>query len=395
MYLLVILAALSLTSFPGCDDPGPSGVSYIYDRVVVYNSDTAPPMNDPSSSIWNKASASYLRIGDTTGGYTSDFGDRLILVQAIKAAGRLYLKAEWSDGVFDARPEYILHLRDTSLIPFDTTFDTTDYNLPVTVDTVVLYDTTVDTSWMKQQAFTLAVFVDTILDPEDTNIIIGFDTTLSNAANDQDRFAIMWNTGENGSEGADCASMCHDIADTSVLGHRMYTTGGGHVDVWHWQAATSDPILLAHDEWWSSQGRESDETIRPLAVSNYDTINQRPLNMNVNDTAFTGRFLHADEAIPFQPVTAGVDWPNGYRMPGYVVDDLASGSVADVSSYSRWNMSLGRWSIIMSRELTTGHDDDFDFSTVDAGDSVQATIAVMDNADRLHSGTKPFYIIFP
>lgn len=396
MYLLVILIAVGLTAFPGCEDPGPSGSTIIYDRVVVYNSDAVPPMNDPASNIWNDAVVSYLRIGDTTAGYTSDFGNRLIFVQALKAAGRLYLKAEWSDLEFDARPEYIVHNRDSAYIPTgDTIFDTIDFSLPVTVDTLVQYDTTVDTSWMRQSDFVLSIIVDTITDPDDTNIIIGFDTISSNSGYDQDRFAIMWDVGDNGAEGADCAGMCHDLADTSVLGHRMYTTGGGHVDVWHWQAAAADPVLLAQDEYWSDQGREIDVTVKPMAVSNYDSLNTRPLNMHVNDTAFTGRFLHADEAVAFQPVTAGFEWPDNYRMPGYVVDDNASGSIADVSSYSRWNQTLGRWTIVLSRSLATGNADDIDFSAISAGDSVMVTIAVMDNTNRLHSGTIPFYIIFP
>jgi hypothetical protein len=265
----------------------------------------------------------------------------------------------------------------------------------VKIDTIVVNDTTVDTSWTQQQGFVLTIAVDTITDPDDTNIIIGFDTTRSNSGYDQDRLAIMWDVGDNGVEGADCASMCHDPSDTTVLGHRMYTTGGGHVDVWHWQAATSDPVLLARDEYWSDQGRESDAVVRDLTISNYDSLNQQPLNMHVNDTTFTGRFLHADEAVAFQPVTAGYEWPDNYRMPGFVIDDNASGSVTDVSSYSRWNQSLGRWEVILSRSLSTGNADDIDFSGIAAGDSVQVTIAVMDNAGRLHSGTIPFYFIFP
>ncbi|MFQ6673995.1 MAG: ethylbenzene dehydrogenase-related protein, partial [Fidelibacterota bacterium] len=87
----------------------------------------------------------------------------------------------------------------------------------------------------------------------------------------EDRLYLMFDGGDNGSEGARCATMCH--SDEGA----MYTTGGGHVDVWHWKAHRTNPIGLADDKWWDGTGRGSDEKTVSAYKDNETTSENFPL----------------------------------------------------------------------------------------------------------------------
>ncbi len=65
----------------------------------------------------------------------------------------------------------------------------------------------------------------------------------------EDKFFILFDAGDNGTEKANCATMCHATD--------MTTTGGGHVDVWNWKSTTTAPARLADDEWMSGDSANS------------------------------------------------------------------------------------------------------------------------------------------
>lgn len=403
---LSILSALAFTIFGaiGCEDPGPAGTRIIYDRVEVHSSNTAPPMNDPQNDIWDEAARCFIKYGEVSSGYVSERLYDWVEIRAIQSGGRLYLIAQWGDPSYSAYPEYIEHRRDSQYVqigePADIVLDT--FYIIDTVDDIEVVDTFLltylDTLWVQQSQF---IRKDTLILPDTNNVFQ--DSIISNRGYDQDRLAIIWDMDQNGTERADCAAMCHDVGDTSVLGHRMYTNNAGFVDVWHWQSAKTDPVLLASDEYWSDQGRVTDGVINPIFESNYDPVLQQPIYMLPDDTTHPDetfihdRFIHKDEAIPFLSVADGIPWAEGYKIAGFIVDDNASGSVTDVSSFSRYSTTYGaeHWTVIMSRELTTGNDDDIDLGALQSGDSVQVSIAIMNNADRLHAGSETFYIVFP
>lgn len=353
--LVLVLAVFGF--WTGCEDPGPIELSgnSISNRVIVTALNAEPPMNDPRNDIWDK----------TVTGSISLSGDSLdttyagpVYVKAIKTADRLFLRVEWSDGTRSVHPNGIV------------------YTVSVTGDTLTP-DTT--TAWVQNPSFQIITTVD-------GKVLYQYD---------QDRLAIMWNTGDNGTEKADCATMCHTSDQESVLGHRMYTTGGGHVDVWHWQSATSDPLLLAGDEYWDAEGRKTDaDGGVPMFATNFDDVEGKPYYQFRDTTVLERPFLHADSSAPFSD---SVEWESGYQMPGYVLNDNVSGSVADVNAYATYNIaySSSRWILLLSRKLNTGNADDVDFSAVTSGDSIQATVAVMHNADRIHAKSAPFYFIFP
>lgn len=396
LLILAVVAIIPLLT-AGCVDPGPISVSnsVVAGRLVVYSSSVEPPMDNPRDDMWDKVPKTAITVGDTAA-YTDDFGKGTVYLQAIKTGTRLYLRAEWGDVSHSIYPNGIVQYRDST---FDSIF----------IDDTILQtvDTNVSVSWIRRSSTTSTFTYDTSLtycDSVDANAdtcVHYIDTliidTITNVYpyGDQDRFAVMWDVGDNGDyttggEGVDCRSMCHGRADLSVLGHRMYTTGGGHVDVWQWQAGTADPAFLASDEYWSGAGREKDAG-DSIYTSNYDSEEGQPIFAHKDTTGFTGASLHVEDTVTYRPT---MPFPAGYEMPGYVLHDNATGSSADVASFSYYIVG-SRWAIIMSRALNTGHADDIDLSGLAPGDSVLVTIAIMNDADQLHSGSRPFYIVFP
>ncbi|MDD4052336.1 MAG: hypothetical protein PHR28_10630, partial [candidate division Zixibacteria bacterium] len=188
---LLLVAGLWL----GCSDPGPIELTQqsISNRVIVASMTHEPPMDEPRNAIWDSVTTGAITVG----------GDSLdasfvgpVYIKAIKAGGRLYLRAVWTDDGRSIRPNGIVHVMT---IVEDTT--TTPHHS----------DTT--TAWVQNPSYAIVTTTDGL-------VLYQYD---------QDRLAIMWNMGDNGEEKADCASMCHASGDVSPMGHRMYTTGGGNV----------------------------------------------------------------------------------------------------------------------------------------------------------------------
>jgi Ethylbenzene dehydrogenase len=355
LFPAVILAMAAFLAV-GCEDPGSYGEpeSYINGRVVAFRSSVEPPMDDLRADIWRQAITGLIFASDSAFVADSLMDSLPVSIKIIKTDENLYVRADWGENVQVLRrtrsiwPNPIVHFLTTDSISNDTTT-----NL-----------------WFRRKSFDAA---DTIW-------------------NDQDRLAVMWNAGNNGAEGADCRSMCHAPADTTPSGNRHYTTGGGYVDVWHWQAATTDPAFLAQDEYWGSSGRATDAGAQPIFTVNFDTLIQQPLMMNRDSTQVHKPFLHETDAVTFD---SSRTWHDKDSIPGYIIHDNASGSVADVAAFSNFSLANGHWTVLMRRALSTGNADDVDLGAIASGDSIMVTIAFMNNADSRHYGSRPFYIIFP
>jgi len=362
--VLLIIAGIAaaagmilISILEGCSDPGSpiSELTSVPNRVPVVNSTKAPPMNNPFDSIWDGVLAGSIDVG-LSEEYTNEFSSGKVLVKAIKTPDRMYLRFEWLDATRSVRPNEVI--RKEVINGNDTT-----------------------RTWYQHSSL------------EEVTVISDDSTYIDTLWYDQDRVALIWDMGDNGAEGADCAAMCH--ASALPNGQRHYTSGGGSVDVWEWQAGNTDPAYLVRDGIWNGLGHGDDQTTVPIYILNFDSANARPLYMQTTDTAYTGNTILIEDAVEFDST---LDWTAGYDMPGYIINRNASGSVADISGYSAYAANTytgGRYLVLMSRALTTGNADDIDFTTIAPGDSVQATMALMLNADRVHSGSRPFYFIFP
>ncbi len=372
----VILAALivSLGLFTGCEDPGSYGdvELIVYGRVQVYQSPTAPPMDDPVNAIWDDVVTGGIKVSDSAFiADSAEIDSQTVLLQAVKSGNDLYLRARWVDNRIASERSYsqwsnpavhlfsIKYSIDTTVVPPDTTFDTTDI-------------------WSRKR-------FEFYIDPDSPNDTIVTTWWM------QDRFAIMWDAGDNGDEKADCRSMCHLIPDEN--GDRMWTTGGGHVDVWHWQLAKTDPVLLAQDEWWSAEGRMIDAATQEIFTNYFDVLYNRPIYMHKDSNEVFKPFLHAADTVAFD--TSKI-WANGVIIPAHIVHDDASGSIADVKAFSSFNRMTGWWTLLLKRSLTGGGPDDIDLESIaTSSDSIQVSLAYMNHHDALHFGSRTFYIVFP
>ena len=71
----------------------------------------------------------------------------------------------------------------------------------------------------------------------------------SSSGFDEDRVALIWDTGQNEPDGVDCTTMCH-----APLMH----TNIGRVDAWHWKGNRSNPVGFVDDKFWDTEDRKGD-----------------------------------------------------------------------------------------------------------------------------------------
>ena len=213
----------------------------------------------------------------------------------------------------------------------------------------------------------------------------------------EDKLLVVFDAQNNGTEKADCASMCH------VTEH--YTTGGGNADAWKWLATKTSPGDMGEDEWWNGTERVFDARQPNMYVyrDNWNQATFHPSWMHTDGPAYTGPFLYLEDTVEFSPLDP--NWETGDKIPGYGIDSTIYGSATrtlssiwDVRAISHFDssgdISGWSWTVVMSRALNTGHADDVNLTSLD---SVQISVAATNNdavsAPTAHSGSKPFYLI--
>jgi hypothetical protein len=81
---------------------------------------------------------------------------------------------------------------------------------------------------------------------------------------------------------------------------------------------------------------------------------------------------------------------DGDEIPGYMVNTPWKGSFADVKTRGVW--VNGKWTLMMSRKLDTGYDDDLQFNT---RKKYPFAVAVFDNAHEHNSyNSEPLKLVF-
>jgi len=332
-------------------------------RLVAVDTVSAPSMLDANDPVWNQIDSVEVEVGFYPSyGQNPQLYKDTLLMKVIKTADMIYIWANWRDGTADLYGRYSRKLEPPNI----------------------------GGSW--EHIYT------------------------ADGGGGEDGFFIIFDAGDNGEEGADCALMCHAVQ------YRMATTGGGHVDAWCWKSATTNPGFLAEDQWWSSVGNIKDPNpqLNPqvLYATNWDpgTSAERPHigdpdYMHPDDTAFHGIYLYEDVMVEYDnDPFIGWDSVAGYRMPGHFIDSTIYSSeerddrwdvlaISHYDSLSTWH----RWTVVLARTLTPSSSNDVDLSDVD---SIQITIAVtndhtfaydddwgVDAGFRDHSGSVPFYLI--
>ncbi len=160
-----------------------------------------------------------------------------------------------------------------------------------------------------------------------------------------------------------CAVVCHvpQGAPNAKDGRFGTASAAEKGDLWHWKAARSDPAGFADDTWITQisadkGGRKSDAG-KGGDEKNSTADKSKPMYMLApgkqlakNDILLAS---HKVEIKDYSGFKAGDTIT--YRMP-----ITPEGSSADIKAQSSY--ADGSWTVLLSRKLDTGHDDDVAFN---------------------------------
>lgn len=184
-----------------------------------------------------------------------------------------------------------------------------------------------------------------------------------------------------------CAAVCHlPPGATSARGGRFGTTSAAHRgDLWHWKAARSDPTGYADDTWLgpiseTKGGRQPDAGTGGVKLNETEDKTRPRYAPAPGKGSGKHGVLLAAEAVPIEDYSrfqAGDILT--YEMP---VEPR--GSRADIRAVSVYGK--GGWTLMLSRRLNTGHEDD---AGLTPGRRYPLALAVFDDsgdADHYESG---------
>ncbi len=205
----------------------------------------------------------------------------------------------------------------------------------------------------------------------------------------EDKFAFIWNIGNSikGFDKQGCGVSCHAGEPSKPFGNKYTDKPGELGDIWHAKLVRTLPVGQIDDQYldhqrWSEKnagaGRHSD----PKTGGGYENIkikNGAPefMNKNAKPANRGGTYwLKKEDAVAMDA---------SKFKPG---DDVAaimisafSGDRGDIAAASKW--ANGKWTMELSRKLTTGSKYDVQFDNLDAG--YHFGVAAFNNAQVRHA----------
>ncbi len=138
-------------------------------------------------------------------------------------------------------------------------------------------------------------------------------------------------------------------------------------DMWHWKAARTNPIGLAHDKQTIITTIKSKKAYETKAENGQLIYILRPSDSG-DKLYSTARYATKKKRV----------------MPKYILNQNATGSITDVKAKGVWKD--GQWTLELKRKLNTGNADDIVFTR---GSAVPSAIAVFDHSgDENHNFSK-------
>ena len=180
---------------------------------------------------------------------------------------------------------------------------------------------------------------------------------------DEDRISLLFEINRiNNFATKGCAVTCHGPAGAAAKDLKFATaTAAEKGDLWHWKAARSDPYRYADDGWLTKAeektGRKDDtggggETRNETADKSKPRFMQDPSKKaSVPGVLLTEESVEITDYSKFKANDVIT-----YRLP-----KKPSGSRGDIKAESRY--ADGGWTVMLSRKLETGNDDDVAFNT--------------------------------
>ena len=202
---------------------------------------------------------------------------------------------------------------------------------------------------------------------------------------DEDRLGVIWEINridKFATKG--CAVVCHNESKNEKDWYYAVSASKEKADMWHWKSVRSNPVGYTEDGFVTTnpskkpeEGRKRDDGAGK-AKSNQTKDKSGPAFMrDPSRPASVEDALLVSEAVEIKADTVFQD---GQEIPGYMLYTEWKGSFADVKTKGVWEN--GKWTLVMSRKLDTGYDDDLQFNT---RKKYPFAVAVFDNAHEHNS----------
>lgn len=189
------------------------------------------------------------------------------------------------------------------------------------------------------------------------------------STHDSDHKPYLWDAAKEkystGDQSEDRFSINFDMEGDFT--HDWLSGNSFKADMWHWKAARSNPIGLAQDKLTIITTEPSKKAYTTTAKNGQTIYILRPSDAG-DELYKTARYATKEKD----------------RMPKYILNGDAKGSIADVKAKGVWDNGL--WTLELKRKLNTGNPDDRVFTK---GNRVLAAIAVFDHSgDAVHNISK-------
>lgn len=181
-----------------------------------------------------------------------------------------------------------------------------------------------------------------------------------------------------------CTVFCHNESKNEKDWYYAVSSPKEKADMWHWKSVRSNPVGFTEDGFVTTNPSKKPEEGRKRdagsgkAASNRTKDKSKPAYMQdpTKSPSIPGSLL-ADEAVEIKDYSI---FKEGDEIPGYMLNTSWKGSFADVRTKGVW--ANGKWTVMMSRKLNTGYDDDLQFNT---RKKYPFGLAVFDNAHEHNS----------
>ncbi len=182
-----------------------------------------------------------------------------------------------------------------------------------------------------------------------------------------------------------CTVLCHNESKNQEEWYYAVDKSKEKADMWHWKAVRSNPVGYAEDGYVTTnptqkpeEGRKRDAGNDTKAKSNRTKDKSKPAYMqDPSKTASIPDSLLVSQAVEIKDYSV---FKEGDEIPGYMLHTDWKGSFADVLAQGVWQD--GKWTVMISRKLDTGYDDDLQFNT---RKRYPFGLAVFDNAHEHNS----------
>ncbi len=203
----------------------------------------------------------------------------------------------------------------------------------------------------------------------------------------EDRLGVLWEINridKFATKG--CAVLCHNESKNNKEWYYAVSSPREKADLWHWKSVRSNPVGFTEDGFVIDNPKKEPEKGRKRDAGNgpYKAGNNRNKDKNgpafaqdpAKKASFSGSLLKS-EAIT---LTSAHTPREGDWLPGYVLNANWKDSFGDVKTQGVWKD--GKWTVMLSRMLDTGNDDDVQYNT---RKKYSFAVGVFDNSGAEHS----------